>query len=152
MTRAFAVPAADPAVAVTHFLARLRVETDVADVHADLTAAVPDLVVVDSRGDAAWAQGHLSGAVHLPTAQIAARAAGLVPPGARVVTYCWGPGCDGATRAALEFARLGYPVKEMRGGYEYWVREGLPVVTGTGLTHRPVDELTAPRPAAGCDC
>ncbi|MDG4792662.1 rhodanese-like domain-containing protein [Micromonospora sp. WMMD1082] len=152
MSRTFAVPAADPAAAVTHFLARLGVETDVADVHADLTAEVPALVVVDSRGDAAWDQGHLPGAVHLPTALIAERAAGVVPPGARVVTYCWGPGCDGATRAALEFARLGYPVKEMRGGYEYWVREGLPVVTATGRTHRPVDDLTAPRPAAGCDC
>ncbi|MEV2239874.1 rhodanese-like domain-containing protein [Micromonospora sp. NPDC049891] len=152
MTRAFAVPAADPSTAVAHFLARLRFETDVADVHADLTAAVPDLVVVDSRGDQAWAQGHLPGAVHLPTALIAERAAGAVPPDARVVTYCWGPGCDGATRAALEFARLGHPVKEMRGGYEYWVREGLPVVTATGLARRPVDDLTAPRASAACDC
>ncbi|MFD6734648.1 rhodanese-like domain-containing protein, partial [Micromonospora aurantiaca] len=58
--------------------------------------------------------GHLPGAVHLPTAEIAARAGELVPPDATVVTYCWGPGCDGATRAALEFARLGRPVKEMR--------------------------------------
>ncbi|GAB3848767.1 rhodanese-like domain-containing protein [Micromonospora andamanensis] len=152
MTRAFAVPAADPPAAVAHFLARLSFETDVADVHADLTAVVPDLVVVDSRGDAAWAQGHLPGAVHLPTALIGARAAGTVPSGARVVTYCWGPGCDGATRAALEFARLGHPVKEMRGGYEYWVREGLPVVTAGGVTHRPVDDLTAPRASAACDC
>ncbi|BCJ58104.1 sulfurtransferase [Micromonospora endophytica] len=152
MTRAFAVPAAEPAVAVSHFLTRLRFETDVADVRADLDAAVPDLVVVDSRGEAAWAQGHLPGAVHLPTARIAAAAAGTVPAGTRVVTYCWGPGCDGATRAALEFARLGYPVKEMRGGYEYWVREGLPVATATGLTHRPVDDLTAAGPAVACDC
>ncbi|WP_341719419.1 rhodanese-like domain-containing protein [Micromonospora sp. FIMYZ51] len=158
MTRAFAVPAAEPAAAVRHFLARLRFETDVADVHADLTAAAPDLVVVDSRSAVAWEQGHLPGAVHLPTARIVAAAAGTVPAGARVVTYCWGPGCDGATRAALEFARLGYPVKEMRGGYEYWVREGLPVVTPAGRIHRPVDDLTAPRPAgaactaAGCDC
>jgi rhodanese-related sulfurtransferase len=152
MTRTFAVPAAEPEIAARHFLARLRFETDVADVYADLAAGVPALVVVDSRGDDAWAQGHLPGAVHLPTALVAERAAGTVPPGARVVTYCWGPGCDGATRAALEFARLGHPVKEMRGGYEYWVREGLPVVTANGSTRRPVDDLTAPAPAVGCDC
>ncbi|MEU6020771.1 rhodanese-like domain-containing protein [Micromonospora sp. NPDC047134] len=152
MTRAFAVPAADPDTAVAYFLAELRVTTDVADVHADLTAGVPGLVVVDSRGEAAWAQGHLPGAVHLPTARIAERAAQIVPPGTRVVTYCWGPGCDGATRAALEFARLGYPVKQMRGGYEYWVREGLPVVTPTGLTRRAVDDLTAPAHTPHCDC
>ncbi|SIR09187.1 rhodanese-like domain-containing protein [Micromonospora avicenniae] len=152
MTYTFAVPAADQVTATTHFLARLSFETDVSDVYADLTAGIPGLVVVDSRGTAAWTQGHLPGAVHLPTAEIATLAAEAVPVGATVVTYCWGPGCNGATRAALEFARLGYPVKEMLGGYEYWVREGLPVVTGTGLTRRSVDELTAPRSTVSCDC
>ncbi|MFD0788105.1 rhodanese-like domain-containing protein, partial [Micromonospora azadirachtae] len=63
MTYTFAVPAADPVTATTHFLARLSFETDVSDVYADLTARVPGLVVVDSRGTAAWAQGHLPGAV-----------------------------------------------------------------------------------------
>ncbi|MGW3895348.1 rhodanese-like domain-containing protein [Micromonospora profundi] len=152
MTFAFAVPAADPATAAAHFLARLSVETDVSDVHADLSARTPGLVVVDSRGEAAWGQGHLPGAVHLPTAEIAAQAGGLIPAGTAVVTYCWGPGCNGATRAALEFARLGYQVKEMIGGFEYWVREGLPVVTETGLTRRPVDDLTAPTATITCDC
>ncbi|MET7963466.1 rhodanese-like domain-containing protein [Micromonospora zamorensis] len=152
MTFTFAVPAADPATAAAHFLARLSVETDVSDVHADLSARTPGLVVVDSRGEAAWAQGHLPGAVHLPTAEIATRAAGVIPADSAVVTYCWGPGCNGATRAALAFARLGYPVKEMIGGFEYWVREGLPVVTETGLARRPVDDLTAPTATITCDC
>ncbi|MEH1053826.1 rhodanese-like domain-containing protein [Micromonospora sp. CPCC 206171] len=152
MSYTLSVPPADPAVAAAHFLDRLTFETDVSDVHADLTARVPGLVVVDSRGPDAWRQGHLPGAVHLPTAEIATRAAELVPTGTAVVTYCWGPGCNGATRAALEFARLGYRVKEMLGGYEYWVREGLPVRTPTGETRRPVDDLTAPRATARCDC
>ncbi|WP_435204538.1 rhodanese-like domain-containing protein [Micromonospora sp. bgisy143] len=151
MTFTFAVPPAAPDVAAAHFLARLSVQTDVSDVYADLTARTPGLVVVDSRGVAGWAQGHLPGAVHLPTAEIAARAAEKIPAGAAVVTYCWGPGCNGATRAALEFARLGIAVKEMLGGFEYWVREGLPVETESGLTRRPVDDLTAPTTAT-CDC
>lgn len=148
----FSVPPADPATATAHFLARLSFETDVSDVHAALEAGTPGLVVVDSRGIAAWRQGHLPGAVHLPTAEIAGRAGDLVPPGSAVVTYCWGPGCNGATRAALEFARLGYPVKEMIGGFEYWAREGLPVITPGGMVRRQVDELTAPRSAVVCDC
>jgi rhodanese-related sulfurtransferase len=68
-----------------------------------------------------------------------------------VVTYCWGPGCNGATRAALEFAKLGYPVKEMIGGFEYWVREGAPVETADGIERRLSDPLTAPRGVA-CAC
>ena len=54
----------------------------------------------------------------MPTAQIAHRAPVEIPQGVPVVTYCWGPGCNGSTRAALEFAKLGYAVKEMIGGFE----------------------------------
>ena len=152
MSNVLSVPAAPAAEAIAHFAARLAVETDASDVHADLEAGVAGLVVVDSRSAEAWAQGHLPHAVHLPTREIATRAADVVPPGATVVTYCWGPGCNGATRAALEFARLGYPVKEMLGGYEYWVREGWPVRTGQGVVRRPADELTSPVAAVDCGC
>jgi rhodanese-related sulfurtransferase len=138
--------------AIEHFTERLTFETDVSDVHAALEAGTPGLVVVDSRGPQAWAQGHIPGAVHLPTADIARRAPIEIPAGADVVTYCWGPGCNGATRAALEFAKLGYRVREMLGGYEYWVREGLTFETATGRERRPADDLTAPRRAVSCDC
>ncbi|MFC7532579.1 rhodanese-like domain-containing protein [Actinoplanes sp. GCM10030250] len=137
--------------AVAFFEALLQFQTDVSDVHADLEAGTPGVVVVDSRNAESWRQGHLPHAVHLPTREIAARAAEVVPPGSTVVTYCWGPGCNGATRAALEFARLGHPVKEMIGGYEYWVREGFPVRDEHGVSSRPVDSLTAPIGAA-CGC
>jgi rhodanese-related sulfurtransferase len=117
----------DPAV--DHFTRRLAFETDVSDTHAAVQTGSPGFVLVDSRNDAAWAAGHIAGAVHLPTRQIAARAAEVVPPGTPVVTYCWGPACNGATKAALEFAKLGYPVKEMLGGYEGWVVAGHPTAT-----------------------
>lgn len=152
MSNVLSTPAASPAEAAAHFAARLSFETDVSDVHADLEAGVPRLVVVDSRNDLAWRQGHLPGAIHLPTTEVATRAAELIPTGTAVVTYCWGPGCNGATRAALEFARLGYPVKEMIGGYEYWVREGFPVNTEAGSTRRPVDDLTTPGSDVTCGC
>jgi rhodanese-related sulfurtransferase len=87
--------------------------------------------VVDTRDQAAWDGGHLPGAVHLPWREIGKRAPELVPRDALVVTYCWGPGCNGATRGALEFAQLGYRVKEMIGGYEYWLREEGPVVSSS---------------------
>ncbi|MBF9070876.1 rhodanese-like domain-containing protein [Streptacidiphilus fuscans] len=152
------VPAAEPDVAAAHYAARLAFEADVSDVHADLEAGVPGLVVVDSRSDEAWAQGHLPGALHLPTARIAELAPTLVDRSSTVVTYCWGPGCNGATRAALAFARLGYAVKEMIGGYEYWVREGFDTESGAGATgsgelvRNPVDPLTAPQSGIACAC
>jgi rhodanese-related sulfurtransferase len=108
-------------------------------------------VLLDSRGDAAWAQGRIPGARHLPTARISALdlAAADLDPHVPLVTYCWGPGCDGATRAALALARRGLRVKEMLGGMEYWVREGLPVQTDAGTAAGAVDPLTAPVP---CGC
>jgi rhodanese-related sulfurtransferase len=137
---------------VRHFADRLRFETDVSDVHDAMHQPEPGFVLVDSRGQGAWDQGHLPGAVHLPTGSIPERAAQLIPPGTPVVTYCWGPACNGATRAALAFARLGYEVREMLGGYEYWVREGYPVQTAAGLLTRPADPLTAPASGLTCAC
>ncbi|HEX2313389.1 MAG TPA: rhodanese-like domain-containing protein [Thermomonospora sp.] len=148
-----AIPAAAPAEAVAHFAARLAFETDVSDVAADLAAGTPGLAVVDSRSRESWNQGHVPQAVHLPTAEIAARAHEVVRPGDTVVVYCWGPGCNGGTKAALEFARLGIPVKEMIGGFEYWAREGFPVENGAGVvTRRPADALTAPVSGPSCAC
>jgi rhodanese-related sulfurtransferase len=136
--------------AIAFFAAKLACQTDVSDVYAALDTR--DFALVDSRGTAAWEQGHIPGAIHLPTAEIPARAAALLDPGVPVVTYCWGPGCNGATRAALALARLGYPVKEMIGGIEYWIREGFAVQTAAGQVARPADPLTAPVSRPRCDC
>jgi len=151
MTIAAADTAADTTAAIEHFAAKLRYETDPSDVAAAL-AAGERLVLVDTRGHAAWHQGRADGATHLPTAEIVERAASEIPAGTPVVVYCWGPGCNGATKAALQFSRLGYEVREMIGGFEYWAREGLAVVDDRGPVVREIDELTSPRNAIDCDC
>jgi rhodanese-related sulfurtransferase len=133
--------------AVTFFASRLAFQTDVADVHAAFATGDPGFMLVDSRSGAGWEQGRIPGAVHLPTADIPERAATLLRPGMPVVTYCWGPGCNGATRAALALARLGYEVREMLGGIEYWTREGLAVEVDGELVRAAPDPLTVP-----CGC
>jgi len=137
--------------AAQHFAAKLRFETDPSDVRAAQLAG-ERFALIDSRGDAAWAQGRISGALHLPTASIAERAADVVPQGMPVVVYCWGPGCNGSTRAALAFSLLGYEVREMIGGFEYWAREGLPVEDDNGPVVRAADPLTAPVDSVSCAC
>ena len=124
-----------------YFAARLAYETDPSDVHADL-AAGRAIVVVDVRSTEAWTQGRVAGAVHMHHSEIADRAPREIPRDADVVVYCWSPGCNGGVRGALEFARLGYRVREMIGGFEYWVREGYPVEDAEGVHHRPIDPLT----------
>jgi len=150
MTDTFTASAVDTAH-VEHLRRRLAWETDPSDVHA-AQEAEERFVLVDSRGDLAWEQARIVGAVHLPTAQIADRAPAEIPLDMPVVVYCWGPGCNGSTRAALAFALLGYRVREMIGGFEYWAREGYPVESDAGRIHRPADELTAPSAGVTCDC
>src|SRR4029453_12537794 len=106
------MPPALPAEAAAYFAARLAYQTDVADVDAALASGEPGFVLVDSRGNPPCVQAHIPGAIHLPTAQIPSDAGGLLDREVPVVTYCWGPGCDGAARAALALARPGYRGKE----------------------------------------
>ncbi len=139
-----------PALAIAHFEAKLQFETDASDVHAAF-AAGDRFVLIDSRGHDAWHQGRIPGAVHMPTAMIT-EAAASIPLDMPVVVYCWGPGCNGSTKAALQFARLGYQVREMIGGFEYWAREGLGIENDDGSIERTIDELTSPASSVSCDC
>ncbi|MBX9394408.1 rhodanese-like domain-containing protein [Streptomyces sp. TRM72054] len=147
------VAPAAPAEAAAHFRASLAFHADVSDVAAALAAdGDAGFVVVDSRSTESWDQGHIPGAIHLPTALIPERAEQLLDKSVPVVTYCWGPGCNGATRAALALAQLGYQVKEMLGGFEYWAREGFAYETWQGRERRDADPLTAPVRAEDCGC
>ncbi|MFF2848154.1 rhodanese-like domain-containing protein [Streptomyces sp. NPDC058001] len=147
------VPPAPPAQAVAYFGASLAFHADVSDVAAALAdGGDPGFVVLDSRSTESWDQGHVPGAIHLPTALIPEQAERLLDPSVPVVTYCWGPGCNGATRAAFALAQLGFQVKEMLGGFEYWVREGFAHETWEGRRERAADPLTAPVGAADCGC
>ena len=118
-----AVEAAEPAAALRHCTGRLAVETDVADVAAALAGGGdPGFVLLDARTPESNAAGHLPGAHLLARPFVAEDVAALGD--ALLVVYCWGPACNGATKAAAELATLGRPVKEMIGGFEYWEREG----------------------------
>ncbi len=155
----------NPADAAAHFAARLAFETDVSDVHAALETGAPGFVLVDTRSQESWDQGHARGAIHIVKPDMAERIPAEFAVGTAFVVYCWGPGCNGAQRAGLIISELGYAVKEMIGGFEYWAREGMPVDAvvlsslGERVTvdaTRAVDPLTSPLPAAGqriaCDC
>jgi rhodanese-related sulfurtransferase len=126
--------------ALAHYTAKLALETDPSDVYAAQKAG-ERFVLVDVRGGDAWAQGRISGAVHMPYREIAARAVDEIEPDVPVVVYCWSPGCNAGAKGAVEFARLGYRVREMIGGYEYWVREGQPTENDEGPLPRQFDPL-----------
>ena len=146
MSSVTSVPAASPAEAVRHFNARLALETDAADVGNAVATGDLDFTLLDVRSRAAYAAGHIPGAVSLPYAEISEE---TLPPGGLVVVYCWGPGCNAAHHAGARIAALGRQVKEMLGGWEYYVREGWPV-EGELVDLYAADELglvAVPQPA-----
>lgn len=124
--------------ALDYFSSKLAHETDASDVYAAQKAR-ESFVLVDVRGYEAWEQGHIVGAVHMPHQEISSRALNELDLAVPVVVYCWSPGCNGGAKGALEFAKLGYAVREMIGGYEYWAREGQPLENETGPLPRVFD-------------
>ncbi len=115
-----------PELAHAHFAQRLAVETDADDVAAALRDQTADFVLIDARSPAAYAAAHLPGALSVPHRTITREVLDALPSGP-IVAYCWGPGCNGATKAAARISALGRDVKEMLGGFEYYAREGHPV-------------------------
>lgn len=107
--------------ALAHFESRLEWEIDAADLFHDRDA----YVVIDARTSEAFAAGHVPGAINLPHRTITAETTAMLPKDAVLVTYCDGIGCNASTKAAVKLARLGFTVKEMIGGMDWWKRDGL---------------------------
>jgi rhodanese-related sulfurtransferase len=121
------IPAAPPVEAEAHFAAGFGFETDCWDVHESLRHGA-DFVLLDVRGPALFARGHVRGAINLPHGKITASRMKDWPEDTVFVTYCAGPHCNGAARAALRLARLGRPVKLMAGGVTGWLDEGFDLI------------------------
>jgi len=128
-TAVTAIPAAPSALAEAHFAAEFGFETDCWDTHEALSSG-PDFVLLDVRSPALYARGHVPGAINLPHGKIVASRMAQWPADTLFVTYCAGPHCNGAARAALRLARLGRPVKLMAGGITGWLDEGFELQVG----------------------
>ncbi|MGT2462281.1 rhodanese-like domain-containing protein [Sinomonas atrocyanea] len=96
--------------------------------------------MVDTRRQSSWDQGHIAGALHLPKEVLDDGTAGL-PSDRTLVVYGWGPGCNGATHTARRLLAEGFTVRELIGGYEYWVRNGFAVELADGVEKGEPDPL-----------
>ncbi|GAA0822262.1 sulfurtransferase [Colwellia sp. D2M02] len=117
---AFNTIATPPEQALRYFAGKLACETDCSDVYTDIQAGNNSYILLDVRSVEAFEKSHAIGAVNLPHGQINAEALARYATNTQFVVYCWGPGCNGATKAAFKIAALGYEVKEMLGGIHYW--------------------------------
>ena len=140
----------DSVEALAHFRAKLAFGTDPSDVHADLENGVDGFVVVDARSAANFDRGHVPGAINFPHRQMNEANVTILPKDKLIVVYCDGNGCNASTKAAAKLTALGFQVKEMIGGIDWWRRDGYEVEITPGekiLSSVDREELT---PACGC--
>jgi rhodanese-related sulfurtransferase len=105
---------------------KLSFHADAWDVAEDLRHGIESIIVIDTRSEALYAKGHVPGAINFPHRQMDAQSTAALDRSKVYVTYCDGIGCNGSTKGAYKLAELGFTVKEMLGGLDFWVRDGQP--------------------------
>ncbi len=108
---------------ITHYSNKLNFEIDSWDLKVALQNG-RNVVVVDSRSAEAFGAEHIPGAVNIPHRSMNEETTALIDKDALVVSYCDGIGCNASTKGALNLAKLGFQVKELMGGLDWWKRDG----------------------------
>ena len=113
---------------IQHYEDKLKYETDSWDLNEAMQNG-DSVVVIDARSPEAFAEGHIPGAVSFPHRTMNADSTADLDRDTLYVTYCDGIGCNASTKGALNMARLGFRVKELMGGLDWWKRDGYPIET-----------------------
>ena len=102
---------------------KLAFETDSWDLYEALGNGEP-IVVVDGRSAEAWANEHIPGSVNLPHRELSSANTASLDKSKIYVCYCDGIGCNASTKTALKLLTLGFEVRELIGGMDWWKRDG----------------------------
>lgn len=114
---------------LTHYENKLRWEIDSWDLNEGRENG-RNVVVIDARGAAAFEAEHIPDAISLPHREMTEASTAGLERDALYVTYCDGIGCNASTKGALNMTRLGFTVKELIGGLDWWRRDGYPTKKG----------------------
>lgn len=124
-----------------HYADKLAYEIDAWDLKVALDRG-ENVIVIDARSPEAFAAGHIPGALSLPHRSMSEATTAALDRAALVVTYCDGIGCNASTKGALNMTKLGFRVKELMGGLDWWKRDGHPTEGQAAAQGSP---------ACGCD-
>jgi len=111
----------------------------------DLKVAIEkheNIVIIDARSSEAYAKEHIPSAINFPHRMMNTETVVSIDKTALIVVYCDGIGCNASTKGALNMSRLGFHVKELIGGLEWWKRDG----------HATEGMQSSVSADAGCSC
>ena len=108
---------------IKHYTDKLEFETDSWDLQTALDQG-EKVVVIDARSAPSYQKEHIPGAVNLPHRTMTEETTRHLDRSALIVVYCDGIGCNASTKGALNMSRLGFRVKELLGGLDWWKRDG----------------------------
>lgn len=146
-SQVLAYPPASASETASYMLHKLSFHADAWDVAEDLRNGIESIIVIDTRSEALYVKGHVPGAINFPHRLMDAQSTSAMDRTKLYVTYCDGIGCNGSTKGAYKLAALGFTVKEMLGGLDFWIRDGQPLASGNAPGSMPGDA-----PAIECEC
>jgi rhodanese-related sulfurtransferase len=110
-------------VQLKHYSDKLAYEIDSWDLKVALESG-ENIAVIDARSSEAFQREHIPGAINIPHRTMSLETTQNIDKRTLVVTYCDGIGCNASTKGALNMLRLGFHVKELIGGLDWWKRDG----------------------------
>lgn len=105
------------------YQAKLNYEMDSWDLFEALNQG-HKIIVVDGRSAIAYQHEHIPNAINIPHRSITQETLAYLDQTVLYVTYCDGIGCNASTKTALKMSTLGFQVKELIGGLDWWKRDG----------------------------
>jgi rhodanese-related sulfurtransferase len=105
------------------YKAKLDYEIDSWDLNDSLTRG-EDIKVIDARSNEAYQAERIPNSINLPHRSMSAESTSDLDKNTLYVTYCDGIGCNASTKGAYNMAKLGFKVKELMGGLDWWKRDG----------------------------
>ena len=118
------IPKPDPNKAVQYFQNKLDFTTGPIEVSHWLEEEAP-IQIIDVRRKEDYEKGHVPNAINIPQEKWG-NPEGLSKDKTNVL-YCYSQTCHLAASAAVQFARKGFSVIEMEGGFNIWQKVGLEV-------------------------
>ena len=106
-----------------HYEQKLAFEIDAFDLFDALNRG-EKIIPVDARSNEGFSQEHIPGALSIPHRTMNSETTKDLRKDVLYVTYCDGIGCNASTKGALKLASLGFQVKELIGGLEWWKKDG----------------------------